>query len=249
MTEGRLDGKVAIVTGAGRGIGAACALELARAGASVVLAARSADELEHVEGSIASGARALAVRTDVSKTSDLEHLVDSAVKEFGGVDVLLNNAGVMPPAKQIYKVDLEEWERVMAVNVRAPWYLGNLVHRHMKSRGGGVVINVASTSGLHHDIGLGVYSISKAAVVMLTKVQAKEWARDRIRVNGIAPGVVRTELATDLLRYLEAHGEKPNPMNMVGEPDDISRLVRYLATDESRYMTGSVIRIDGGELL
>ena len=249
MTEGRLDGKVAIVTGAGRGIGAACALELARAGASVVLAARSADELEHVEGSIASGARALAVRTDVSKTSDLEHLVDSAVKEFGGVDVLINNAGVMPPAKQIYKVDLEEWERVMAVNVRAPWYLGNLVHRHMKARGGGVVINVASTSGLHHDIGLGVYSISKAAVVMLTNVQAKEWARDRIRVNGIAPGVVRTELATDLLQYLETHGEKPNPMNMVGEPEDISRLVRYLATDESRYMTGSVIRIDGGELL
>ena len=249
MTEGRLDGKVAIVTGAGRGIGAACALELARAGASVVLAARSADELEHVEGSIASGARALAVRTDVSKTSDLEHLVDSAVKEFGGVDVLVNNAGLMPPAKQIYKVDLEEWERVMAVNVRAPWYLGNLVHRHMKARGGGVVINVASTSGLHHDIGLGAYSISKAAVVMLTNVQAKEWARDRIRVNAIAPGVVRTELATDLLQYLETHGEKPNPMNMVGEPEDISRLVRYLATDESRYMTGSVIRIDGGELL
>ena len=249
MTEGRLDGKVAIVTGAGRGIGAACAVELARAGASVVLAARSADELEQVEGSIADDARALAVRTDVSKTSDLERLVDSAVKEFGGVDVLINNAGVMPAAKQIYKVDLEEWERVMAVNVRAPWYLGNLVHRHMKSRGGGVVINVASTSGLHHDIGLGVYSISKAAVVMLTNVQAKEWARDRIRVNAIAPGVVRTELATDLLQYLETHGEKPNPMNMVGEPDDISRLVRYLATDESRYMTGSVIRIDGGELL
>ena len=249
MTEGRLDGKVAIVTGAGRGIGAACALELARAGASVVLAARSADELKQVEGSIADGGRALRVRTDVSKTSDLERLVDTAVKEFGGVDLLLNNAGVMPPAKQIYKVDLEEWERVMAVNVRAPWYLGNLVHRHMKARGGGVVINVASTSGLHHDIGLGAYSISKAAVVMLTNVQAKEWARDRIRVNAIAPGVVRTELATDLLQYLETHGEKPNPMNMVGEPEDISRLVRYLATDESRYMTGSVIRIDGGELL
>jgi NAD(P)-dependent dehydrogenase (short-subunit alcohol dehydrogenase family) len=111
------------------------------------------------------------------------------------------------------------------------------------------VINVASTSGLHHDIGLGVYSISKAAVVMLTNVQAKEWARDRIRVNAIAPGVVRTELAGDILQYLDQHGEKPNPMNMVGEPEDIARLVRYLATDESRYMTGSVIRIDGGELL
>lgn len=249
MTEGRLDGKVAIVTGAGRGIGAACAVELARAGALVVLAARSVSELERVEASIGDGARALAVPTDVSKTSDLERLVDSAVKEFGGVDVLLNNAGVMPPAKQIYKVDLQEWEQVMAVNVRAPWYLGNLVHGHMKARGGGVVINVTSTSGLHHDIGLGVYGISKAAVVMLTNVQAKEWARDGIRVNAIAPGVVRTELASGLLHYLETHGHKPNPMNIVGEPEDISRLVRYLATDESRYMTGSVIRIDGGELL
>jgi NAD(P)-dependent dehydrogenase (short-subunit alcohol dehydrogenase family) len=119
----------------------------------------------------------------------------------------------------------------------------------MKSRGGGAIVNIASTSGLHHDIGLGVYSVSKAAVVMLTNVQAKEWARDRIRVNAIAPGVVRTDLAGDILQYLESHGEKPNPLNMVGEPSDVARLVRYLVSDESRYMTGSVIRIDGGELL
>jgi NAD(P)-dependent dehydrogenase (short-subunit alcohol dehydrogenase family) len=247
--EGSLQGKVAIVTGASRGIGAACALELARAGAALALAARSADDLDKVRASLPKGARSVAVPTDVTKPEDLERLVKTTVDELGGVDVLLNNAGVLPPAKQIYKVDLEEWERVMAINVRAPWYLGNLVHRQMKARGGGVVINVASTSGLHHDIGLGVYSVSKAAVVMLTNVQAKEWARDGIRVNAIAPGVVRTELAGDILRYLDEHGEKPNPMNMVGEPDDIARLVRYLATDESRYMTGSVIRIDGGELL
>ena len=242
-----LDGKVAIVTGAGRGIGAAIARELAAAGASVVLAARSEDELEKVRGSIAG--KALTVRTDVSRVEELERLASTAVRELGGVDILVNNAGVLPPAKQIYKVDLEEWERVMAVNVRAPWYLGNLVRKHMKERGGGAVVNMASTSGLHHDIGLGVYSVSKAAVVMLTNVQAKEWARDGIRVNAIAPGVVRTELAGDILRYLEEHGEKPNPLGMVGDPEDVARLVLYLVGDESRYMTGSVIRIDGGELL
>jgi len=223
-----LDGKVAIVTGAGRGIGAAIARELAAAGASVVLAARSEDELEKVRGSIAG--KALTVRTDVSRVEELERLASTAVRELGGVDILVNNAGVLPPAKQIYKVDLEEWERVMAVNVRAPWYLGNLVRKHMKERGGGAVVNMASTSGLHHDIGLGVYSVSKAAVVMLTNVQAKEWARD-------------------ILRYLEEHGEKPNPLGMVGDPEDVARLVLYLVGDESRYMTGSVIRIDGGELL
>jgi NAD(P)-dependent dehydrogenase (short-subunit alcohol dehydrogenase family) len=248
-TDARLDGKVAVVTGAGRGIGAASAAELARAGASVVLAARSRAELEKVREALPGGAGSLVVPTDVSKTEDLDRLIAAAVGEFGGVDVLLNNAGVMPPAKQIYNVGVDEWEHVMAVNVRAPWYLGNLVHEHMKKRGGGVVINVSSTSGLHHDIGLGVYSVSKAAVVMLTQVQAKEWARDRIRVNALAPGVVRTKLAGGLLKYLEDHEAKPNPMNIVGEPQDIARLVRYLATDESRYMTGSVIRIDGGELL
>jgi len=247
--DNSLEAKVAIITGAGRGIGAACAAELARAGAAVVLAARSVSELDRVKASLPAGSRCLVVPTDVTKIEDLENLVTRTIDELGGIDVLLNNAGMMPPAKQIYKVDLEEWELVMATNVRAPWYLGNLVHRHMKARGGGVIINVSSTSGLHHDIGLGVYGISKAAVVMLTNVQAKEWARDGIRVNAIAPGVVRTEMARDLLRYLDDHSQKPNPMNIVGEPHDIARLVRYMATDESRYMTGSVIRIDGGELL
>jgi NAD(P)-dependent dehydrogenase (short-subunit alcohol dehydrogenase family) len=247
MPDRRLDGKVAIVTGAGRGIGAAIARELSSGGASVVLAARSAEELDGVRGSL--GGKALAVPTDVSKTDDLERLVEAAVGEFGGVDILVNNAGVLPPAKQIYKVPLDEWEQVMAVNVRAPWYLGNLVRKQMKERGGGVVVNMASTSGLHHDIGLGVYSVSKAGVVMLTNVQAKEWARDNIRVNAIAPGVVRTELAGDIINYLESHDEKPNPLGIVGDPEDVARLVRYLVSDESRYMTGSVIRIDGGELL
>ena len=110
-------------------------------------------------------------------------------------------------------------------------------------------MNVSSTSGLHHDIGLGVYSISKAGVVMLTEVCAKEWARDGIRVNGIAPGIVKTQLAGSIIDYLKTRNIKPNPMNMYGEPEDIAKLVRFLASDESRYMTGSVIRIDGGELL
>ena len=211
-----------------------------------MLASRSRPELEAVKGGLPT---ALAVPTDVSKLEELERLVASTVDHFGGVDILVNNAGVAPPARQIYKVPLEEWESVMAVNLRAPWHLGNLVREQMKKRGGGVIVNIASTSGLHHDIGLGVYSVSKAAVIMLTTVQAKEWARDRIRVNAIAPGVVRTELARDLIGYLESHDQKPNVMDMVGDPVDVARLVLYLVTDESRYMTGSVIRLDGGELL
>ena len=243
----RLDGKVAIVTGASRGIGAAVARELARVGASVVVAARGADSLKEVAGSLEG--RGLAVATDVSRIEDLERLVTATADAYGGVDVLVNNAGMAPPAKQIYAVSLDEWQATLDVNVRAAWYLSNLCHPHMKKRGGGAVINIASTSGLHHDIGLGVYSISKAAVIMLTTVCAKEWARDRIRVNALAPGIVRTELAAPLIEYMETHGQKPNPLNLVGDPDEIARLVRFLATEESRYITGDVIRIDGGEII
>jgi NAD(P)-dependent dehydrogenase (short-subunit alcohol dehydrogenase family) len=245
--EFRLDGKVAVVTGANRGIGAAIARELARVGASVVVAARGAGALEQVAGEL--GGQGLAVPTDVTRLEDLDRLVAAALDRFGGIDVLVNNAGVSPPAKQVYKVTPEEWQQTMDINVRAAWYLSKAVHPHLKQRGGGAIVNIASTSGLHHDIGLGVYSISKAAVIMLTTVCAKEWARDRIRVNALAPGVVRTELAGPLIQYLESHNEKPNLMNMIGEPEDIARLVRYLATEEARYVTGEVVRIDGGELL
>ncbi len=245
--EFRLDGKVAVVTGANRGIGAATARELARVGASVVVAARGADTLQQVAGEL--GGQGLAVPTDVTRLEDLDRLVAAAVERFGGIDVLVNNAGTSPPAKQIYKVTPEEWQQTMDINVRAAWYLSKAAHPHLKQRGGGAIVNIASTSGLHHDIGLGTYSISKAAVIMLTTVCAKEWARDRIRVNALAPGVVRTELAGPLIQYLESHNEKPNLMNMIGEPEDIARLVRYLATDEARYVTGEVVRIDGGELL
>lgn len=245
--EFRLDGKVAIVTGASRGIGAATARELARVGADVVVAGRTGDALESLAGSLDS--HGLAVPTDVSRIEDLDRLVARTVERFGGVDVLVNNAGVAPPAKQIYNVSLEEWQATFDVNLRAPWYLSTLCHPHLKRRGGGAIVNISSTSGLHHDLGLGVYGISKAAVVMLTTVCAKEWARDHIRVNALAPGLVRTELARPIIEYVESHGEKPNVLNMIGEPEDIARLIRYLVTDESRYVTGEVIRIDGGELL
>jgi len=244
-----LDGKVALVTGASRGIGAAIARELAAAGASVALAGRDEATLQEVTSSLPHGSRSLAVPADMAQTADLERLVERVVKELGGLDVLVNNAGFYPEAKQIYSVDLDEWQYVMNVNLRAPWYLSKLVHPHMRARGGGAIVNVSSTSGLHHDIGLGVYGISKAGVVMLTEVCAKEWARDKIRVNAIAPGIVKTQLAGSIIEYLQGRNMKPNPMNLYGEPEDIARLVRFLVTDEARFMTGSIIRIDGGELL
>jgi dehydrogenase/reductase SDR family protein 4 len=244
-----LDGKVALITGASRGMGAAIARELAAAGATVALAGRVEATLQEVAQSLPPGSRSLVVPADMAETKDLERVVADVVAAMGGVDILVNNAGFYPEPKQIYNVDLVEWQYVMNVNLRAPWYLSKLVYPHMRARGGGAVVNVSSTSGLHHDIGLGVYGVSKAGLVMLTEVCAKEWARDRIRVNCIAPGVVKTQLAGSIIEYLQSHNMKPNPMNLYGEPEDIAGLVRFLVTDESRFMTGSVIRIDGGELL
>jgi len=248
MNDG-LAGKVALVTGASRGIGAAIAKELAESGAHVALAGRSESTLQETARALPKGSHVVAVKADVAYPSDLDRLVGQVVSELGGIDVLVNNAGLLPPAKQIYKAELDEWQTVMDINLRAPWYLSKLVHPHMKARGGGAIVNVSSTSRLHHDIGLGVYGISKAGVVMLTEVCAKEWARDGIRVNCIAPGIIKTQLASSIIDYLNSRNMKPNPMNRYGEPEDIAKLVRFLVSDESLYMTGSIIRIDGGELL
>lgn len=245
-----LEGKVAIVTGASRGIGEATVKELASNGAKVALGARSKDSLDKVVAAIAdAGGEALAVETDVSKMEDLDNLVNQTKDRFGGVDILINNAGLMPKAKQIYNYEPDEWDYVMDVNAKSAWYLSKLVHPLMRERGGGAVVNISSTSGLHHDIGLGLYGISKATLAFITIVCAKEWARDRIRVNALAPGVVKTDLAKPILDYLETHEAPPNLLNMVGDPEDVARLIRFLVSEEGRYITGDIIRIDGGELL
>jgi NAD(P)-dependent dehydrogenase (short-subunit alcohol dehydrogenase family) len=249
MTDRELDGKVAIVTGAGRGIGAAIARELASAGAAVALVARSEDQLAAVRESLPDGAKSIEVPTDVTLNAALDNLVTRTAVELGGVDILVNNAGTMPKARQIYQVPEEEWQYTMGVNLHAPWYLSNLAREHMKARGGGVIVNISSNSGLHHDIGLGLYGISKAALIWLSTVQAKEWARDGIRVNCLAPGTVRTELAHDVIAYLEEHDMKPNPLNFIAEPEDVAGLVRFIVSPRARYLTGETIRIDGGEVL
>ena len=249
MSAQELDGKVAMVTGAGRGIGAAIARELAQAGAWVALAARSEDQLQAVRKTLPAGTTSIAVTTDVSDTDALDQLVTRTVDELGGLDILVNNAGTMPKPKQLYKYSVQEWEYTMGVNLQAPWYLANKAREHMKARGGGAVVNIASNSGLHHDVGLGAYGVSKAALIWLSTVQAKEWARDGIRVNCIAPGVVRTELARDVIAYLDEHGAKPNPLDLIADPEDIAHLVRFIVSSRARYLTGETIRIDGGELL
>lgn len=250
MSREHFEGRVAIVTGASRGIGAACAVALARDGANVVLAARSADALAGVAEEVRqAGSAAHAVTADMNQLGDLEQLVQEAQQRFGGVDILVNNAGVYLEAREIQELPVQEWDYTLGVNLKAPWYLSKLVQPLMKERGGGSVVNISSTSGLHHTIGDGVYGISKAALIMLTTVCAKEWARDNIRVNCVAPGWVRTAMAEADLRAMAEQGQKPNLLGWVAEPEEVARLVCYLVSDEARYITGDIIPIDGGGLL
>jgi len=249
--ETGLKDRVAIVTGASRGIGEACAIALAREGVKVVLAARSTEVLAKVAGEVErlGSGEALPVTADMSKPQDLSRLVEETQRRFGGVDILVNNAGVYLGDREIQNLPMDEWDYTLDVNLKGPWYLSKLVHPIMKQRGSGSVVNISSTSGLCHELGDGAYSVSKAALDMLTTACAKEWARDDIRVNCVAPGWVRTAMSETDLREMDEQGQQITPLGRVAEPSEIANLVVYLVSDQARYVTGDVIRIDGGELL
>lgn len=245
----RLDDKVAIVTGGSKGIGRAIALEFANRGADVAIASRGAEVLEAVREEIEQlGRRALAIPTDVGKDEDLEALYSQTVEALGGVDILVNNAAKGDSSGRSQRITREAFTDVMSVNVWAPLRLAQLCRESMKERGGGVVINISSTSGLVADATLGIYPASKAALINLTRCEAKNWARDGIRVVCLSPGVVRTEMATPVVDYFENNpGTNFNIMNQIGEPEDIAAMAAFLASDAGRYCNGVNFVVDGGE--
>lgn len=244
------DRRVALITGASRGIGAATAQELASNGFDVVLTARSASALEDVADSIRkNGGHALAVASDATDLSSLEALVERTIGEVGRIDVLVNNAGYLPDAHPLCESTRETWEATLAVNLRAPWYLSNLVYPHMKAAGGGAIVNVTSSAGIQPEIGLGVYGVSKAGVISLTRIAAREWARDNIRVTAVAPGLTDTEMAAPLSAYLTKRGKPLSLLGDVIEPAEVARLIDFIVSDRGRHMTGGVVTLDAGHTL
>lgn len=243
--------RVAIVTGASQGIGAATARRLAAGGCAVVLAARSTERLETVAGEIVrAGGIAETVTTDVASTDDLDRLVDETMARFGRLDVLVNNAGMMPAATRSEKTSLEAWSGAIAVNLTGPWWLANRAHDAMVSTGdGGVVVNITSTAATYPSVGFAAYNATKAALSMLTRTLALEWARDGIRVVGVAPGKIDTPMVEPIVAHAERRGDPLNPLGRVGRPDEVASLISYLASDLSSFMTGSIVTLDGGELL
>jgi gluconate 5-dehydrogenase len=249
-----LEGRVALVTGGGRGIGRHIAIGLAEAGADVVVASRKLDRCEETAQAVERlGRRALALRVDLSAPADIEALADRALAELGCIDVLVNNAG-MVWAAPILDYPLEGWDRVFAVNVRGPWLLSQRVARHMRDRGRGSIVHVSSISAWKgapdSEQPVVAYMASKGALVSLTRDMAVKLAPFGIRVNGIAPGPFLTDMMSHLRedpRRLAAYLETI-PLHRCGEEDDIKGAAVFLASDASRFVTGHTLVVDGGVL-
>jgi dehydrogenase/reductase SDR family protein 4 len=246
-----LKGKVALVSGASRGIGEASALAFASAGADVVVASRKLADLEQVAEQVkAKGVRSMAIAAHVAKIEDSKNLVSTVMKEFGRIDILFNNAGTNPYAGPLIDAEEWAWDTTFNVNLRGPFFLAQLVAKVMKEQGGGSMINTSSVGGLRAS-DLNIYSVTKAAYIMLTQVMAKEWGQWGIRVNAIAPGLIKTRLSEALWKE-PAVGEtavEGIPLLRMGEPDDVAGAVLFLASDLSQYITGATIVVDGGQLL
>ena len=243
-------GKVAIVTGGSKGIGRAIALTFAEHGANVAIAARGREALEKTRADVeATGQRCIALSANMADENEWKRLVDETIAAFGGVDILVNNAAADAGYGPIAKTESSRWDLVMKVNLKAPFGLSSLCLPSMKARGGGSVIHITSNEAIRPSFGLGAYSVSKGALVTLAQVCAKEWARDKIRVNCIAPGLVRTEMADALVKMVEKSGRYPNPLHRVAEPEEIAGLALYLASDAGSYATGQTFVVDGGELV
>ena len=250
---GRLSGKVAIVTGAALGIGRATALLFAREGAAVAVTdvkeAECVDLAREIE---ASGGTAHAWRLDVSKEDDVRAVTAAVVARYGGLDVLVNNAGIAGTDRPTHEVTEEQWDRVQAVNVKGPFFCTKHAVPHLKARGGGSIVNLSSIYGLVGAPDVPPYHASKGALTLMTKTDALLYARDKIRVNSVHPGFIWTPMVETYLGTLGdvAVGRKAvgdlHPLGRLGEADEVAYGILYLASDESSFVTGSELVIDGG---
>jgi NAD(P)-dependent dehydrogenase (short-subunit alcohol dehydrogenase family) len=247
--EVSVKGRVALVTGASRGIGLATALELARSGVrGVTITSRKEENLEQaVTDLVDAGVDAdivLALDARADSEESAEEAVAATIDRFGACDILVNNAGTNPAAGMLTDVDLGALDKTWAVNLRAPLLWVRSAFHAWMAENGGVIVNVASVAGMRPSPFMGAYNISKAGLIHMTRQLALELA-PKIRVNAVAPGVVKTRLAGALLTDEEATA-RMHPLERVGEPEDVARVIAFLASDASSWMTGATVPIDGG---
>lgn len=244
-----LSGKIALVTGATRGIGRAIAQAFGEAGATVIVSSRKEPAVTSVTAELrAAGIRAEGVPANVGRAGEPQALVTRALERCGAIDILVNNAAANPIYGPLTDATSEAFDKIIAVNLKAPLELGKLVLPAMIARGGGVVLNISSIGGITPEPGLGVYSVSKAALLSLTKVMATEWGRHNVRANAICPGFIRTDFSAVLWKD-EARVSAvlaDQPIARLGTPEDVAGLALYLASDAAAFCTGGVYMVDGG---
>lgn len=247
-----LTGKIALVTGASRGIGEHIAKTLANSGAHVLVSSRKIEGCQAVvDDIVAQGGKAQAIPCHIGEMDDIENLFNQIKSEFGRLDILVNNAAANPYFGHILETDLMAYQKTVDVNIRGYFFMSKLGAQMMKEQGGGAIVNVASVNGVIPGDLQGIYSITKASVISMTKAFAKECAQFNIRVNALLPGATDTKFASalvknpEILKQAMAHV----PMRRVAQPEEMAGTVLYLVSDAASYTTGSCINVDGGYLL
>ena len=242
----KLGGKVAIVTGSSRGIGKATAKLFVKEGANVTITGKDPKRLEDAAKEIGN---VFPVSGDIRIESDVQNVVKKTVEKFGKIDILVNNAGIFPQIKPLHKISEKEWNEVIDVNLTGQFRFTKAVIPHME-KNGGCIINVSSDAGLKafENFSADAYTASKGALVLLTKTWAIEYAKYKIRVNCVCPGIVETDMTTP---YLTTKSERDmaaaeHPLGRIGTPDDVAQAILYFASEDSSWITGAILPIDGG---
>ena len=243
----KLSGKIALVTGGSRGIGFAIAKILSENGAKVIITANNQDRLEHAISEISNTTY---IQADIRNTKEVKHVVKDIIEKYGKLDILVNNAGIFPRIKKLHEIEDDEWSEVLDVNLTGSFrFCRECIPYLIKTSG--TIINIASDAGLKAYQGFNVdaYSASKAALILLTKCCALEYANEKIRVNCICPGVVDTDMSKPFLKTQKDRDfmDNEHPLGRIGQPQEIAKAVLFLVSDDSSWTTGAVLTVDGGE--
>jgi len=243
----KLSKKIALVTGGSRGIGLATAKILSENGASIVITAKNEEQLEK---SVLEIPNAIAVAADIRNKEDVKKVVSKTIEKFGRIDILVNNAGIFPKIQELHNIDEDDWNEVLDVNLTGQFRFTKETIPYLQKNGGSI-INISSDAGLkaYQGFNADAYSASKAAMILLTKCWALEYAKDKIRVNCICPGVVDTDMTKPFLKTKKDKEfmDNEHPIGRIGQPEEVGKAVMYFASDDALWTTGAILAVDGGE--